>query len=142
MLKRHLSGWELKISSILFCPSLTTKIAGSAVFWLGYNYRRKLIEKTIGHSLREWLTNPIFSYLLYFFLVGHGAREGVIIECPLNWQYHNCRDVILTSQMAVSNNFITGTVIQNMWSDRWVQYHSNLRRRKAPCDGNIKKKLP
>ena len=42
------------------------------------------------------------------------AREGVIIECPLNEQYHDRRDVILTSQMAVSNNFITVTVIQNI----------------------------
>ena len=42
------------------------------------------------------------------------AREGVIIECPLNWQNHDRRDVILTSRMAVSNNFITVTVIQNI----------------------------
>ena len=34
-----------------------------------------------------------------------GSREGVIIECPLNEQYHDRRDVILTSGMAVSNNF-------------------------------------
>ena len=40
--------------------------------------------------------------------------EGVIIECPLNGQYHDRCDVILTSQMAVSNNFITVTVIQNI----------------------------
>ena len=38
-------------------------------------------------------------------------REGVIIECPLNGQYHDRRDVIITSRMAVSNNFITVTVI-------------------------------
>ena len=43
------------------------------------------------------------------------AREGVIIECPLNWQNHDRRDVILTSRMAVSNNFITVTVIQNIY---------------------------
>ena len=42
------------------------------------------------------------------------AREGVIIECPLNGQYHDRCDVILTLQMAVSNNFITVTVIQNI----------------------------
>ena len=42
------------------------------------------------------------------------AREGVIIECPLNGQFHDRRDVILMSQMAVSNNFITVTVIQNI----------------------------
>ena len=41
-------------------------------------------------------------------------REGVIIECPLNGQYHERRDVILTSQMAVSNNFIMVTIIQNI----------------------------
>ena len=41
-------------------------------------------------------------------------REGVIIECPLDGQYHDRRDVILTSRMAVSNNFITVTVIQNI----------------------------
>ena len=41
-------------------------------------------------------------------------REGVIIECHLNGQYHDHRDVILTSRMAVSNNFITATVIQNI----------------------------
>ena len=42
------------------------------------------------------------------------SREGMIIECPLNGQYHDRRDVILTSRMAVSNNFITVTVIQNI----------------------------
>ena len=26
------------------------------------------------------------------------AREGVIIKCPLNGQYHDARDVILTSR--------------------------------------------
>ena len=39
------------------------------------------------------------------------AREGVIIEWPLNGQFHDRRDVILTSQMAVSNNFLTVAVI-------------------------------
>ena len=29
------------------------------------------------------------------------AREGVIIECPLNGQYHDARDVILTSRTDV-----------------------------------------
>ena len=33
-------------------------------------------------------------------------REGVIIKCPLNGQYHDPRDVIITSRMAVSNNFV------------------------------------
>ena len=28
-------------------------------------------------------------------------REGVIIECPLNGQYHDARDVILTSRTDV-----------------------------------------
>ena len=28
-------------------------------------------------------------------------REGVIIECPLNGQYHDTRDVILTSRTDV-----------------------------------------
>ena len=32
-------------------------------------------------------------------------REGVIIECPLNGQFHDRRDVILTLRMAVNNNF-------------------------------------
>ena len=41
-------------------------------------------------------------------------REGVIIECPLNGQFHDRRDVIITSRMAVSNNFITVTVNQNI----------------------------
>ena len=31
-----------------------------------------------------------------------------------SFQYHDRRDIILTSQMAVSNNFITVTVIQNI----------------------------
>ena len=48
------------------------------------------------------------------------ARKGVIIECPLNGQYHDRRDVILTSRMAVSNNFITVTVIQNIV---WLNVH-------------------
>ena len=26
----------------------------------------------------------------------------MIIECPLNGQFHDCRDVIITSRMAVS----------------------------------------
>ena len=26
------------------------------------------------------------------------SREGVIIECPLNGQFHDARDVILTSR--------------------------------------------
>ena len=42
------------------------------------------------------------------------AREGVIIECPLNWQYHDRRDVRITSRMAVSKNLITVTVIWNI----------------------------
>ena len=42
------------------------------------------------------------------------SREGVTIECPLNGQCHGRRDVILTSQMAISNNFLTVAVIQNM----------------------------
>ena len=29
------------------------------------------------------------------------SREGVIIECPLNGQYHDARDVILTSRTDV-----------------------------------------
>ena len=45
---------------------------------------------------------------------GFLPKEGVIIECPLNGQYHDRRDVILTSRMAVSNNFITVTIIQNI----------------------------
>ena len=39
------------------------------------------------------------------------AREGVIIERPLNDLFHDRRDVILTSQMAVSNIFLTVAVI-------------------------------
>ena len=38
----------------------------------------------------------------------------MIIEWTLNGKYHNRRDVILTSRMAVCNNFITVTVIQNI----------------------------
>ena len=41
------------------------------------------------------------------------SREGVIIECPLNGQFHNSRDLIITSQMAVSNNFIYTLVLRN-----------------------------
>ena len=41
-------------------------------------------------------------------------REGVIIECTLNGQFHDRRDVIITSRMAVNNNFITVTVNQNI----------------------------
>ena len=37
------------------------------------------------------------------YVQGIQPREGVIIECPLNGQYHDRRGVILTSQMAVSN---------------------------------------
>ena len=38
-------------------------------------------------------------------------REGVIIEWPLNGQFHHRRDVILTSRMADSNIFLTVTII-------------------------------
>ena len=38
-------------------------------------------------------------------------REGVIIEWLLNGQFHDRRDVILTSRMAVSNIFLTVAVI-------------------------------
>ena len=59
-----------------------------------------------------------FYYFLVWRFSSHlkrlSAREGVIIECPLNGQFHNRGDVIITSWMAVSNNFITVTVIQNI----------------------------
>ena len=42
---------------------------------------------------------------------GSLPREGVIIERPLNDLFHDCRDVILTSRMAVSNIFLTVAVI-------------------------------
>ena len=29
------------------------------------------------------------------------AREGVIIECPLKWQFHDACDAIIASQMAI-----------------------------------------
>ena len=38
-------------------------------------------------------------------------RKGVIIEWTLNGQFHDHRDVTLTSQMTVSKIFITVTVI-------------------------------
>ena len=50
-----------------------------------------------------------------------GSREGVIIECPLNGQNHDSRDVIPTSGMVISNNFITVTVIQNI-NGRYLKY--------------------
>ena len=40
---------------------------------------------------------------------GFFAREGVIIECPLNGQYHNALDVILMSQ----------TDVREMVDDEW-----------------------
>ena len=39
------------------------------------------------------------------------AREGVIMEWPLNGQFHDRRDMILTSWMAVINMFLTVAVI-------------------------------
>ena len=148
MLKRHLSGWELKISSILFCPSLTTKIAGSAVFWLGYNYRRKLIEKTFGRSLREWLTYPIFSYLLYIFLVGHGGLVGLFVwENPIKPMVKG-----LNPRATNLSFFLEG---RTPWSEAKNKCESkNVKREvtggtnatliyergRAPCNGNIKKK--
>ena len=49
-------------------------------------------------------------YLSYFscFL---GPREGVIMERPLNDLFHDRRDVILTSWMAVSNIFLMVAII-------------------------------
>ena len=38
----------------------------------------------------------------------------MIIKCPQNGQYHVRRDVILTSGMAVINNSIMVTIIQNI----------------------------
>ena len=35
---------------------------------------------------------------LSLFSFGNPSREGVIIECPLNGQFHDARDVILTSR--------------------------------------------
>ena len=32
---------------------------------------------------------------------GFGAREGVIIECPLKWQFHDLVTIILTSRTAI-----------------------------------------
>ena len=58
-------------------------------------------------------------------------REGVIIECPLNGQFHDRRDVIITSRMAVSNNFITVTVFQNIRTYNTLQ-QVPLRRQLAP----------
>ena len=55
----------------------------------------------------EQLVDP----LIQFIISVTAPREGVIIECPLNGQYHDRPDVIITSRMAVSNNFITVTVI-------------------------------
>ena len=37
--------------------------------------------------------------------------EGMIIERPLNGQFHDRRDVILTSRMVVSNIFLTVAVL-------------------------------
>ena len=39
------------------------------------------------------------------------SREDVIMEWPLNGQFHNRRDVILMSQMVVSNIFLTVAII-------------------------------
>ena len=39
------------------------------------------------------------------------SREGVIIERPLNDLFHNRRDVILMSRMAVIDIFLTVAVI-------------------------------
>ena len=39
------------------------------------------------------------------------AKEGVIIELPQNDLFHDRYDVILTSQMAASNIFLTVAVI-------------------------------
>ena len=62
--------------------------------------------------------NYLFSVLSFLFKLYRPAllsvcapREGVIIECPIEGQYHDRRDLIIMSQMAVSNNFITVTVI-------------------------------
>ena len=38
------------------------------------------------------------------------AREGVINECPLNHLFHNPCDVIITSELAGINIFLTVAV--------------------------------
>ena len=77
----------------------------------------KLVQKVPPKSLQT--LHQLFVLLSCFFkqwkmILTCKPREGVIIKCPLNGQYHDHRDVILKSQMAVSNNFIMVTVIQNI----------------------------
>ena len=43
------------------------------------------------------LTGTIPHHLIPTDKIWSPAREGVIIECPLNGQFHDARDVILTS---------------------------------------------
>ena len=80
--------------------------------------RERVTHTQIAIALRvQWLyctipriiSEPWIVYNLWNRI--YDPREGVIIECPLNGQYHDRRDVIITSRMAVSNNFITVTII-------------------------------
>ena len=43
-------------------------------------------------------------------------REGVIIKCPLKWQFHDAHDVILTSVMAVRELVDNDNDNDNEWS--------------------------
>ena len=47
------------------------------------------------------ILNKLLQKTQYQLIYRTGTREGVIIECPLNGQYHDARDVILTSRTDV-----------------------------------------
>ena len=56
---------------------------------------------TSSHTYRH-MKLLAFSFYVKLRFLSSLPREGVIIECPLKWQFHCARDIIITSQMAIS----------------------------------------
>ena len=77
--------------------------------WVDIFGINSLIETQI--SIREL-------FYIYFkaksFFGPSGAREGVIIKWPLNWQFHDVVIIRLKSQMAIRKKFLTVAVIENV----------------------------
>ena len=55
--------------------------------------------------------------------------EGVIIEWPLNGQFHDILIIIITSQIVISNNFLTVAAVYYInvtsFSNISLIYHQN-----------------
>ena len=108
VLKVNLSSSEWA-STLLPAGVLATELLGEV-----FRGTDLILTKTNKHIKKRYATIKMIKAQIKKRFSCRLSREGMIIECPLNGQYHDRRDVILTSQMAVSNNFLKVTVIQNI----------------------------